>query len=185
MESQIFEKLVSEITGENISLWLSDTPNEKYRSYKKFTGIIQPETKYGIIFNYSKTSFIEFDFKTTKNPETFIKSFINNYVARKVKTNNDYGFFEKTTKEKEFERLAKNCNERVTHAGFYTTLYGIGCFALFYSQKTLEKLTQPLRYYLDSKNISYTNEYSEAGWVYRFVINKDVKIHNDLLTNFN
>ena len=39
--------------------------------------------------------------------------------------------------------------------------------------------------YLESEGIKYYNEYSDAGWAYRFVINKDVNLHNDLLENFN
>lgn len=183
MNYQLFEKLVSEITGEDITLWLSDTPTEKYRSYTRFNGDIQPGTIYGIMIDQRQYSSIDFDFKTTKKVDAFIKSFINKYVSRQVKIRNSFGFGD-TTKEIEFKKLAERCDKRVTNACFYTTLYGIGCFALFYSELTLMKLTKPLRDYLETNNIEYSNEFSDAGWVYRFVINKDVEIHNKLLKEF-
>ena len=53
------------------------------------------------------------------------------------------------------------------------------------NDKTQKETNFLLKNYLDSLKISFKNEFSEAGWVYRFVINKDVKIHNNLLNNFN
>ena len=77
----------------------------------------------------------------------------------------------------------KNSN-RVSKYFFYTTLYGIGYFCIFMSKDTFDKTNKNLADYLKSKNIEFKNEFSDAGWVYRFVINKDVEIHNTLLDEF-
>jgi len=38
--------------------------------------------------------------------------------------------------------------------------------------------------YLKYKNIQYRNEWSDAGWVYRFVLKTSLEQANELLTNF-
>ena len=38
--------------------------------------------------------------------------------------------------------------------------------------------------YLKENNVQYRNEWSDAGWVYRFVIGNKVEVHNELLTKF-
>lgn len=54
----------------------------------------------------------------------------------------------------------------------------------FFSQSYIDKVTKPLAEYLKSKKINFYNEFSDAGWAYRFVINKDLNVHNELLNNF-
>jgi hypothetical protein len=66
---------------------------------------------------------------------------------------------------------------------FYTTLYGIWFWALFSSKQDV-KVAKELHEYLKGKSIQFKNEWSDAGWVYRFVINSGVEIHNQLLLNF-
>ena len=55
-------------------------------------------------------------------------------------------------------------------------------FAFF--TKDIAIATAKLAKYLKENNISYSNEYSDAGWAYRFVISKKVEEHNELLKNF-
>jgi hypothetical protein len=64
-------------------------------------------------------------------------------------------------------------------------LYGIGWFCFLSSQSAFTKTNKILINYLTEKNIEFKNEFSQAGWVYRFVINKDINTHNELLTNLN
>ena len=52
---------------------------------------------------------------------------------------------------------------------------------LFDSDEAIADVRKKLGGYLKSKNIDFRNEFSDARWVYRFVINKDVCVHNKLL----
>lgn len=65
----------------------------------------------------------------------------------------------------------------------YTTTYGFGIECIFFNNDEIKKLVCD---YLDNFGIEYTNEYSEAGWVYRFKIGKSktnidklLKLQND------
>jgi len=55
------------------------------------------------------------------------------------------------------------------NVGFYTTSYGIGVETIFSSR---DETRQKIDEFLKSKNIDFTNEYSEAGWVFRYKISK-------------
>lgn len=120
---------------------------------------------------------IMYNFKTTKKPETFMKSFINQHI-RKYEMSL-YGNENKTKKD----IVESFMSDRVTKYNYYTTLYGIGTFCYF--TRDITKATKEMKDYLNSKGIPFSNEFSDANWVYRFVINKPVEDHNDLLENFN
>ena len=55
------------------------------------------------------------------------------------------------------------------NVGFYTTSYGIGVETIF-SDRT--ETRQKIDEFLKSNNIDFTNEYSEAGWIFRYRISK-------------
>lgn len=58
---------------------------------------------------------------------------------------------------------------QLSNIGFYTTSYGIGVEVIFGSRReTINKIET----YLTGLGIEYTNEYSDARWVYRFNISK-------------
>ena len=65
-----------------------------------------------------------------------------------------------------FEKIGLN------NVGFYNTSYGIGVEVLFGSrEETIQKITN----YLNENGIAYTNEFSEARWVYRFKFSKSAE----------
>tara|TARA_R110002020_G_scaffold116709_1_gene267390 strand:+ start:38 stop:589 length:552 start_codon:yes stop_codon:yes gene_type:complete len=180
MTSIQFENLAKEITGLDIKIFLPVDPKCKYTNYNKFDGVLKNSTKYGIYFDGS----IQYDFKTTKKTETFFKSFINQHISKYELKIPKYDILNGQVIEvypKKQDIIKKYTSNRVTKYHFYTTLYGIGMFAFF--TKDIALATLELTKYLKSKNIEYKNEYSDAGWVYRFVINKDIEIHNNLLNN--
>lgn len=183
MKTIDFENLAKEITGKNIKLFKPENPKDKYTYYHKFNGVLEPSTIYGISVNGD----IMYNFKTTKKIETFFKSFINQHINKyELKNNGSYELvngkviYVEPTKE---SIVKKYTSDRVSKYHYYTTLYGIGMFAFF--TKDIVKATLNLAKYLESKKIAYSNEYSDAGWAYRFVINKSVETHNELLENFN
>lgn len=150
--------------------------------YERTEEEIKTDTVYGIMVN--DHNFIDFDFKTGKNEDTILKTFvtqfINKYESKQMVIKD--GQICKPEKSEIIEKYRNS--DRVNKFFFYTTLYGIGYFVFFMGRKAFENTNKKLSEYLESKGINFSNEFSDAGWVYRFVINKDVEIHNRLLEGF-
>lgn len=114
--------------------------------------------------------FIEYDGKTIVKKES-VKSkeitieMINKLIAKNEKAYSGYyGEFAKN-----MQRLLKD-NGLSNQFSIYPTTYGIGVF-VFYNwnaQEDIDKVTK----ILDERGIEYYNEYSEAGWVYRYKVSK-------------
>tara|TARA_R110000772_G_scaffold35637_4_gene85799 strand:+ start:19449 stop:20009 length:561 start_codon:yes stop_codon:yes gene_type:complete len=184
MRSLTFEKLAQEVTGQKVQIFEPRDPNDKWSSYDKFNGELKPSKKYGIIIG-SDGGGITYDFKTTTKIETFFKSFINQHIRKYEMKQMSFELVDGKvisiypTRD---EVIKKYTTDRVTKYHYYTTLYGIGMFAFF--TKDIAKATANLAKYLTDKGIQFYNEYSDAGWAYRFVISKKVEDHNILLEKF-
>lgn len=75
-------------------------------------------------------------------------------------------------KKKTFEAIKWNDIFRpleLFNVGYYTTSYGVGVEVLFGRR---EETIQKIDTFLKSHQIEFTNEYSDAAWVYRFKISK-------------
>ena len=179
MQTIEFLKFANDFTDKNVKIYKPEN-DQKYSSYYPYNGELLPYTKYGIAFGGS----IVFDFITGKNVDNFFKTFVTQYINKyqckqMIFENGELVYL---TKLQCIEKI-KN-SDRVNKNYFYTTLYGIGCFCYFMRKTTLNNYSNILANYLKSKNIDFKNEFSEAGWVYRFCINKNIELHNELLTNF-
>jgi hypothetical protein len=180
MNTNEFINFANDFTGKNIKIYKPEN-DLKYSSYYPYNGELKINTKYGISFG----DYIVFNFITGKNVDNFFKTFVTQYInkyAVKQMVFLDNGEYTYMTKLQCIEKI-KN-SDRVNKNYFYTTLYGIGCFCYFMRKTTLNSYSDILSNYLKSKNIDFKNEFSEAGWVYRFCINKNIELHNELLTNF-
>ncbi len=183
MTANDFNKFASEFTGLNIHISKPDDLT-KWASYYTvpLNNELEPSTKYGIC----NEDGVMYDFKTTKKIDTFLKSFVNQHINKYELKQCRYELIDGQVveiKPKKSDILKKYTEQnRVNKYFFYTTLYGIGMFAIF--TKNIAESTVELAKYLKAKNIEYYNEYSDAGWAYRFVINKDVNTHNNLLESF-
>lgn len=186
MEINNFISLVSIIIDQNVGL-----KKNVYGATKKWYDTtledvkeLDVETDYTVFFGDTQ----EYTFKTGKNEDTFVKSFISQYLAKAVIYN--IGITEDVrplTKEEKRVLIINNVNnpgnlDRIVRYGYYATLYGIGMLVFFMSYDTFNKSQNIMNEYLRSKGISYSNQTSEAGWVYRWVINSD-KSHHNLLLN--
>ena len=70
----------------------------------------------------------------------------------------------------DYSKIFKNIGLNNIHC--YVTTYGFGVEVIFGDKpETCNKITE----YLNSKNIEFTTEYSDAHWVYRFKISKSIK----------
>lgn len=202
MKTENFIKLINAFTGREFTVDTDDkelVSGNKYYIYK--------------VLPLSKRK-IGFDFIIPKNEETIIKSFINTFCKKYLEPNpanydhkygdTEYRWAEKTEEQKEFcyynhrsnmyspktlmEQVKANLSnsdiEDVLYKyGFYTTNYGIGIFVLFSTIYELNVI-KSMADYLRANNIPFRNEFSDARWVYRFVINISKEIHERLLDNF-
>ena len=182
MQTLDFENLAKEVTKLNIKIYEPRNAKDKWTLYDKFNGILQPSAVYGIMINDQ----IEYNFKTTLKIDTFFKSFINQHIRKYEMKKPSFVMVNGNVVcvyPKKEEVIKKYTSDRVTKYHYYTTLYGIGMFAYF--TENIAKATLNLAKYLESEGIKYYNEYSAAGWAYRFVIKDKVENHNKLLENFN
>jgi len=185
MKKQEFEQLVSDITGETITLWILKNQNAvKWydKKYLKNFDTITPETKYGVSVNDG--SMIDFDFKSGKNIDNLLKTFITQYASK----NQQYGIVDgevrRLNKKEVLDKIVERNQDRVHKGLFYTTLYGIGLWDFFNSTMVHNLLDKEMGSFLKSKGIEYSNEYSDAAWVYRYKFTMQIEKTNELLANF-
>lgn len=203
MKTENFIKLINAITGKDFILDVGHDEielNFKYYIYRKL-----PISKRRIGFYFT----------TPKNEENLVKSFINNYTKKYLEPDpenynykygdKDYKWDDKTEEQKEFayynhrsymyspqsltEQIKANLNKEgidniLSRYGFYTTNYGIGIFVIFSTKYEISAIDK-LKEYLSNKNIPYKNEFSNAKWVYRFVLSISKEMHNEILKDFN
>lgn len=168
-----------------ISLVLLIDQNAKKWYDKKYTKefiYIEENTKYGV--KYKNQFGVVFGFKSGKI-DNLLKSFITNFANKHkhlVKDENgniDY----KVDKTKTMKDIMEKNQNRISKGLFYTTIYGIGFWSIFCTKHDAET-TKVLADYLKKQGVKYRNEWSNAAWVYRFIINKSIETHNNLLDNF-
>lgn len=104
---------------------------------------------------------ISFGFKPPKNKEVtfdYLMGKLEAYLGKESSLVNLRGTFEK---------LLPSLRGR-----FYATSYGVGFDTLMMSHEGVMKATDDLKQWLKDKGIEFTNEYSDAAWVYRFRIGR-------------
>lgn len=110
-------------------------------------------------FDKDTDQFIDIKFNAPKNKEITLQ-YLFNRVDKAM------------NKENTYKNLRAVFEKMLPSYAFYATSYGIGMDALFKSHEGVKKAAKGLCDFLDSKGIEYRNEYSDAAWVYRFVISK-------------
>ncbi len=98
------------------------------------------------------------------------------FMAPKTKEITVSYLFNKIAKYAHTERAYKNLSaifkKLLPSYNFYETSYGIGMEALFLTHEQVLKRAQPLCDFLNSIDLKFETEYSDASWVYRFKISK-------------
>jgi hypothetical protein len=64
--------------------------------------------------------------------------------------------------------------------GFYPTEYGVGIFC-FWATDAVKKAINTMAEYLKTKSIPYSNEFSDARWVFRFKLGISKEAHTNIL----
>lgn len=177
------EQFAKDVTGKHIKIFIQTGFGKSWYSqvFNSNFSTIEPETSYGVSVNDNDIVYV---FKTGKNRDSFLKSFLTQYISKYEMKQSVWkdGEIVKPTKEDVINKL--RVNDRVYKSCFYTTLYGIGFFCFLLSTDGFNKVKKVMGDYLDSLGIPYQNEFSEAGWVFRFLIGKDVNYHNEILEKF-
>ena len=147
--------------------WNYETVAEYEKEIKKFCDRIID--RHCDPYEYNKL-YIEYDGKlivkkeNVKSKEITIEM-IDKLIAKNEKAYSGY-----------YGEFAKNMQKLINDNGLadkfsvYPTTYGIGIWVIFnYSAKEeINKVTK----ILNDRGIEYYNEYSEAGWVYRYKVSK-------------
>lgn len=197
-----FQKLIQAITGRDFTIQTDDLEIINGKEYKIYR--ILPLTGYTISFTW----------KAALTNEKLLRSFITSFTTKyrepnpiaynysyggthyswesKTDTEKEYAYmhhrsnmFNKTDLMKQIEvnfKSEKMYNTMILY-GFYATEYGVGIFSLFEFDSVIKAVKQ-MKDYLNTKNIPFVNEYSDARWVYRFKLNLTKQAHEAILNNF-
>ena len=177
-----FNELLQQITNEKIMIHCNDEPIELDCIY----------TVVSVEKNEGGNHYFEFEFKTPKNIDRLVSSFISQFCS-KYKKNlpqfEKYGRGSLGHHRYSKEGLLSIIKDRFTDVsfiefyckyGFYSTNYGIGIYIPYLDVKYLDKMDM----FLKNNDIPYKNELSKKEFVYRYVINIDKDYHKSLLNKF-
>lgn len=178
-----FNALIQSITNEKIMLLCND--NESMELDCIYTVV-------AIEKNKDNKYIFEFEFKTPKNIDKLVSSFISQFCS-KFKKNlpqfEKYGRGSLGHHRYSKDGLLSIIKDRFNDLsfisfyckyGFYYTNYGIGIYIPFLDVKFLDSMNL----FLKNNNIPYKNELSKKEFVYRYLININKDYHANLLTKF-
>lgn len=179
--------------------------------YDEFPDELEMETEYMIYRELPITKKkVRFIWKTPKSADNFLRSFITAYTSKYREPNPNSNYYKDKwhkysdtdierayftslghmmySKQELMQQIEENFHnksitENLIRYGFYNTEYGIGIFIVF-NTVWVDKSVEKMKEYLDSKGIPYRNEFSDARWVYRFVLNLDKNKHGRILNDF-
>ena len=197
-----FVKLINLLTNRDFHVKTDDTEIQVSKEYIVYREL--PISKRQISFTW----------KTPANEENIIRSFITTFTTKYREPNpkaydktyggKEYRWADKTEEEKEFayyhhvsnmyskkdllDMIENNLSREEIKGdfckyGFYPTLYGFGIFA-FWTTKATAFAIEQMKKFLNEQGIMFKNEFSDAGWVYRFKINASKPVHINILNNF-
>jgi hypothetical protein len=199
MQTANFQNLIQLITGRPFIIETSDLDLRFETEY--FIYRVLPVTKRKIYFKW----------KSPKSEDKFLRSFITAFTTKyrepnPASYNYEYGgkyytWDEKTDEQKEFcyyhhashmfgkaalmQQVEANfSNEGIASGlikyGFYETLYGVGIFC-FWMTPGVKAAILTMKNHLSNLAVPFSNEFSEAGWVFRFKIGLTKESHLNII----
>jgi hypothetical protein len=202
MNVKNLQTLIQAITGRELIIETADHEIEAGKDYQIYKMLPISQRK------------IAFKWTAAKSEEKMLRSFITAFTTKYLEPNpaayngryssDDYKWATMTEEKKEFayyhhrsnmlgrDALMKQIETNfqapemsgiMLRHGFYNTEYGIGIFSLFAFDSVIQAIHK-MKEYLTDAAIPYTNEYSDARWVYRFKLNISKDIHLSILNQF-
>lgn len=195
MTTENFQNLIRLVTGRDFSIKTTDTELQFETEYCIYR--ILPVTQRTVSFMW----------KTPKADEKMLRSFITAFTSKYREPNpttydyeyggKTYRWAEKTAEQMEFcychhvthmynkEALLKQVEDNFSKDGiatglmkygFYNTEYGIGIFC-FWMTAGVYSAINAMAAHLQKLSIPFTNEFSDARWVYRFKLGLTKESH--------
>ena len=199
MQVSNFQNLIQLITGRDFTIKTNDSELQFEKEYA--ISRILPATGRSISFVW----------KTPKADEKMLRSFITSFTSKYREPNPaayttcapyfSPSWDEMTVENQEFAYMhhASNMYSKadllkqvednfsrdgiasgLIKYGFYETLYGIGIFC-FWMTSGVQSAINTMSNHLKSLSIPYTNEFSDARWVYRFKIGLSKENHLSII----
>lgn len=205
MNVQNFQSLIQAITQRPFTIKTNDTDIQLGKEY--IVGLTLPITQRPVSFKW-KCAVNE-----DKVLKSFITAFCNKYrepnpaaydYSAKMYKDDKYLWVNMTETQREYAYMHHSSNmyspkklmeqveanfqsedikEAYLRYGFYSTNYGFGIFALFASH-AVDNAIYTMNKFLTEKSIPFSNEFSEARWVYRFKLNISKEAHTKILSSF-
>ena len=164
--------LVSKV--ERVEMWMSKSRERRYHKMKISHETIKKFQDLGYLLQFYDPRFNE-----TFNPEkateltVVILEEIGIYNIKPKKSEMSFQWImDQIDKKRNYKSIdwRKVFQPLELHnVGFYVTSYGVGVEVIFGDR---DGTIQKIKDFLTAKDIDFSNEYSDAGWVYRFKIGK-------------
>jgi hypothetical protein len=199
MQTANFQNLIQLVTGRDFYIKTDDSELQFEKEY--FICRVLPVTGHTVSFKWV----------TPKSEDKMLRSFITAFSTKYREPdpstyNYEYGgkFYkwdEKTPEEKEFayvhhvthmynkkqlmEQVEANFSKEgiasgLIKYGFYETNYGVGIFC-FWMTAGVHSAINAMKNHLSNLAVPFTNEFSEARWVFRFKIGLSKDSHLNLI----
>jgi len=203
MKTENFQNLINLITGRDFQIKTVDTELQFEKEYLIYR-----------VLPVSKRT-VNFVWKTPKSEDKMLRSFITSFTSKyrepnpaNYRTCSPYfspSWNEMTVESQEFAYMHHSSNmyskaellkqvennfsnESISSGlikyGFYNTEYGIGIFC-FWMTEGVQKAINVMKQHLQKLSLPYTNEFSDARWVYRFKLGLTKESHLSIINQLN
>lgn len=199
MKTDNFQNLIRLVTGRDFSIKTEDIELQFEKEY--FIYRVLPVTKYTASFTW----------KTPKAEDKMLRSFITAFTSKYREPNpanyttcapyfspswseksaeqQEHAYYHHASNMYSKESLLKQVEDNFSNPdissgliryGFYETNYGIGIFC-FWMTNGVQSAINTMKNHLAKLSIPFSNEFSDARWVYRFKIGISKESHLNII----
>jgi hypothetical protein len=177
---------LSDLFHESIQLCeLKDQTAKKWYDKNYLLKPINEDFVEGLIYGIRINNEIEYDFcvQSIDNLfKSFLTNFINKYKVKQIDIAASTNGIKYYTKESALKTVTNGFNGVRVHNGImYSTNYGIGIWFIFMPVVWTDNAKNLIQSKLKELNINFQNEFSDAGWVYRYLIDGNYIDHNKIV----
>jgi len=135
----------------------------------------------GLIYCAYINGVCDFDF-SVKSIDNLFKSFYNSFISKHLMKRMNFETGLNYTRHEAIETINKTINTvRSCFNCSYSTNYGIGVWVVCMPAMWVNGTKKAIETRLKELNISFENEYSDAWWVFRYLIPGNYIDHNKII----